>query len=170
MKQLFMIHLGGKASGALIEVHDVQFIIAEKIEDCEEVLRKHWYGLDLKLHIDSYKVINQIEGYKVSIIDEKIPQAENVFFTHIGAYKSDLMEELHYFNLLVSTDIDCAKNLQREMFKGYKQEHIDSIIDVSLSPLLNAIESGFIFLEENKERFDLIPDWQGYKRIDIKKD
>ena len=61
MKKLFMIHLGGKAKGALIEVHDVQFVIAEKIEDCERSLRDHWYGLDLKCHIDSYKVIENVK-------------------------------------------------------------------------------------------------------------
>ncbi len=165
MKKLFMIHLGGKAEGALIEVHDVQFIIARNLEECIEVLREHWYGLDLKLHLDSYKVLKQINGYKIEISENEI--SDKAYFLHLGAYSKDLMEEIHRFEFLVGTNLEDVKRDASKLFGNLVQEHVDSIIEINKSPLLNSLYSGYVCAIKADVKADLKPDWQGYLRIDL---
>lgn len=168
MKKLFMITLGGKAEGANIEVHDVQFIIAKNIEETENILRNHWYGIPLKLHIDSYKSLEVIDGYKISINDEVSQDANKLFFLHIGAYKRTLMEEIHRYGFLVRNTFEQAKNDAKNTLYGKdKEEHVDTCVNVMESPLLNALYTGFIHLEKTELKNNLFPDWQGYRRIDI---
>lgn len=165
MKKLFMVHLGGKAEGALIEVHDVQFIIAKSIDECIEVLRKHWYGIDLKLHIDSYKVLENIDGYRLEL-KENVEDTK-CFFIHLGAYSKDLMEEIHRFEFLVGEDINEVKTKASSVFGNLLQEHVDSILDLNQSPLLNKLYSGHVCVVKADVKKDLTPDWQGYRRIDV---
>jgi len=50
--KLFAIYLGGKTETSLIEVHDVRFVIAEKMEDAYDTLRSEWWGVPESLHLD----------------------------------------------------------------------------------------------------------------------
>ena len=63
MVKLFMVYLGGMSLGANIEIHDVQFVAAQTIEDTYPLLRKHWYGTPKGLHLDSYKDLMGTDGY-----------------------------------------------------------------------------------------------------------
>ena len=67
MNKLYMITIGGKAKGANIEVHDVQFIIANNIKETYKILKENLYGIDLKLHLDAYKHIDGADGFTVEI-------------------------------------------------------------------------------------------------------
>ena len=58
--------LGGRAKKANIELHDVRWVIGSKIEDTYHTLRKDWFGSPKGLHIDSYKKIKYIDGYKIN--------------------------------------------------------------------------------------------------------
>ena len=61
--------LGGRAEKANIELHDVRWVVGSKIEDTHETLRKDWFGSQKGLHIDSYKKIQYIDGYKINIVN-----------------------------------------------------------------------------------------------------
>jgi hypothetical protein len=50
MSQLFRVYLGGSAPKANIELHDIQFVVGDKIEDTYEQLRNSWFVL-LKVYI-----------------------------------------------------------------------------------------------------------------------
>ena len=65
MGKLFMIGLGGSIKGANVEVHAMQFVIADKLENCYDDLRKRWYGESL--HIDSYTELEFIDGYQIDL-------------------------------------------------------------------------------------------------------
>ena len=65
---LFLVVLGGKAKKANIELHDVRWVVGSKIEDTYDTLRKDWFGSPQGLHIDSYKKIKYIDGYKINLI------------------------------------------------------------------------------------------------------
>lgn len=169
MKALYMINIGGKAPGANIEVHDLQFIIAENIEETEQALREHWYGLPLKLHMDSYKKIIGADGYRIEIREEPYEGDQGLYFLHIGGYDDHILGELHKYGLLVRDNLDQAKkNAMKTLYTGDVQEHVDSTIEVATSPLLNACHSGYIHLVKSDESYDLTPDWNGYHRIDRK--
>ena len=66
---LYLVVLGGKADKANIEVHDVRWVVGSKIEDTYDTLRKECFGSPNGLHIDSYKKIKYIDGYKINLIN-----------------------------------------------------------------------------------------------------
>ena len=65
---LYLVVLGGKAKKANIELHDVRWVVGSKIEETYDVLRRHWFGTLEGLHIDSYKKIKYVDGYKINLI------------------------------------------------------------------------------------------------------
>ena len=66
---LYLVVLGGRAEKANIELHDVRWVVGSKIEDTYDTLRKDWFGSPKGLHIDSYKKIRYIDGYKINLIN-----------------------------------------------------------------------------------------------------
>ena len=66
---LYLVVLGGRAKKANIELHDVRWVVGSKIEDTYDTLRKDWFGSSKGLHIDSYKKIRYIDGYKINLIN-----------------------------------------------------------------------------------------------------
>ena len=64
-KFLFLVVLGGRVNKANIELHDVRWVVGSCIEDTFETLRSDWFGNLEGLHIDSYKKINYVDGYKI---------------------------------------------------------------------------------------------------------
>ena len=66
---LYLVVLGGRAKKANIEIHDVRWVVGSKIEDTYDTLRKDWFGSPKGLHIDSYKKIKHIDGYKINLIN-----------------------------------------------------------------------------------------------------
>ena len=66
---LYLVVLGGRAKKANIELHDVRWVIGSKIEDTYDTLRKDWFGSPKGLHIDSYKKIKHIDGYKINLLN-----------------------------------------------------------------------------------------------------
>ena len=66
---LYLVVLGGRANKANIELHDVRWVVGSKIEDTYDTLRKDWFGSPKGLHIDSYKKIKHIDGYKINLIN-----------------------------------------------------------------------------------------------------
>ena len=65
---LYLVVLGGRANKANIELHDVRWVVGSEIEDTFDALRKNWFGSPKGLHIDSYKKIRSIDGYKINLI------------------------------------------------------------------------------------------------------
>ena len=66
---LYLVVLGGRARKANVELHDVRWVVGSKIEDTYDTLRKQWFGSPKGLHIDSYKRIKYIDGYKINLIN-----------------------------------------------------------------------------------------------------
>ena len=64
---LFIVVLGGRSLKSNIEIHDVRWVIGESIEDTFPELREQWIGKINGLHIDSYKRIQYVDGYKIVI-------------------------------------------------------------------------------------------------------
>ena len=64
---LYLVVLGGRAKKANIELHDVRWVVGSEIEDTFDALRKNWFGSPKGLHIDSYKKIRSIHGYKINL-------------------------------------------------------------------------------------------------------
>jgi len=188
---LFLVVIGGKAPNANIELHDVRWVIGSKIEDTFESLRKNWFGSIEGLHIDSYKKIRSIDGYKINlknIDNDKIEREDSnieftnkkkLWFVNLGSYRSDSMQERHEFGLVVAKTAQGAKKIAKSKWLlGDIKIHKDNlsslsiISDVDDCEVIEKIDNWEIdltldekFIEETNS-----PDWYGYKRIDkIKK-
>ena len=184
---LFLVVLGGRAKLANVELHDVRWVIGSKIEDTFDALRNDWFGTNEGLHIDSYKKIKYVDGYRITLKNikkEKLKNNKNIngkytkkylWFVNLGAYDPSSMQEKHEFGLVVASSKLEAKNLAKSKWLiGYKKKHKDDIAPLKIltdcddCELIKKVGNWEIGLNlENK----LIeesnnPDWYGYKRID----
>jgi len=184
---LYLVVLGGRAKKANIEIHDVRWVVGSKIEDTYDTLRKDWFGSPKGLHIDSYKKIKYIDGYKINLINfekDKVDKSELVkqkkaakylWFVNVGGYSPSSMQEKHEFGLVIASTKLEAKNIAKSKWLiGYENKHKDDI--ASLEMLLRCDDCELIkkigkwqieltpdnnFIEENN-----YPDWYGYQKID----
>jgi len=109
MSQLFIVYLGGGASKANIELHDIQFVAGDTIEDTYEQLRNNWFGIVKGLHLDSYKAVKGADGYKISLETKPHNSNKNLYFVNLGGYDENKLNELHEFALFVASDKNEAK-------------------------------------------------------------
>ncbi len=184
---LYLVVLGGRANKANIELHDVRWVVGSRIEDTYDTLRKDWFGSPKGLHIDSYKKIKYLDGYKVNLrnaknlkIDNKFSKKsntkKNLWFVNIGGYDPSSLQEKHEFGLVIATNKLEAKNIAKSKWLiGCKKKHKDDI--ASLEKLISCDDCELIkkiddweieltpdknFIEENN-----YPDWYGYQKIDF---
>ena len=184
---LYLVVLGGRAKKANIELHDVRWVVGAKIEDTYDTLRKDWFGSPEGLHIDSYKKIKYLDGYKINLrnvekfkvnnkkFSYKSNIKKNLWFVNIGGYDPTSMQEKHEFGLVIATNKLEAKNIAKSKWLiGCKKKHKDDI--ASLETLISCDDCELIkkidnweieltpyknFIEDNN-----YPDWYGYQRID----
>ena len=185
---LYLVVLGGKAKKANIELHDVRWVVGSKIEDTYDTLRKDWFGSPKGLHIDSYKKIKYIDGYKINLINfeknnvdkkqlvKKNKTKKYLWFINIGGYDPTSMQEKHEFGLVTASNKLEAKNIAKSKWLiGYKNKHKDDITSLkNLSTLddcevIKNIDKWEIELisDNNAHEENNLPDWYGYRRIDI---
>ena len=184
---LFLVVLGGRADKANVELHDVRWVVGSQIEDTFNDLRNNWFGSIDGLHIDSFKKIEYIDGYKINlkIFDEnklknkqspnQINSQHNLWFVNIGGYDPSSMQEKHEFGLVVASSSFEAKNKAiSKWLSGCRKKHKDDI--ASLNTLISCDDCKVIknigsweielTLENNLLQENNYPDWYGYKRID----
>ena len=184
---LFLVVLGGRALKANVELHDVRWVVGSKIEDTFNVLRKNWFGSIDGLHIDSFKKIEYIDGYKINLknfeknnINNKQPLKQinpqkNLWFVNIGGYDPSSMQEKHEFGLVVaSSSLEAKNRAKSKWLRGCRKKHKDDI--ASLNKLISCDDCQLIknigsweielILENNLLEETNYPDWYGYKRID----
>ena len=186
---LYLVVLGGRANKANIELHDVRWVVGSKIEDTYDSLRNDWFGSLKGLHIDSYKKIKYIDGYKINLknfendrikakkLVNRIKLQKNLWFVNIGGYDPSSMQEKHEFGIVVASSKLEAKNIAKSKWLiGCKKKHKDDI--APLEKLISCDDCQIIkkignweieltqvnsFIEESN-----YPDWYGYKKIDYK--
>jgi len=165
---LFLVVLGGRAKKANIELHDVRWVVGSEIEDTYETLRKDWFGSLKGLHIDSYKKIKYIDGYKINLINfekDKIDKKQlfkknkakkYLWFVNIGGYNPNSMMEKHEFGLVIASNKLEAKNIAKSKWLiGCKKKHKDDV--ASLETLISYDDCELIKKIDNWV-IELIPD------------
>ena len=186
---LYLVVLGGRAKKANIELHDVRWVVGSKIEDTYSTLRKDWFGSPKGLHIDSYKKIRYIDGYKINLINlekntiekkklfKKNKAKKHLWFVNIGAYNPSCMQEKHEFGLVIASNKLEAKNIAKSKWLiGFKKKHKDDIATLEMLTSCDDCEQikkignweieltpDKNFIQENN-----FPDWYGYQKIDGK--
>jgi len=186
---LYLVVLGGRAEKANIELHNVRWVVGSKIEETYDTLKKDWFGSPKGLHIDSYKKIKYIDGYKINLmyfekdkIDKKQLVKKNkakkyLWFVNIGGYNPASMQEKHEFGLVIaSTKLEAINIAKSKWLIGCKKKHKDDL--ASLEMIISCDDCEQIkkignwqivltpdnnFIQENN-----YPDWYGYQKIDGK--
>ena len=153
MLTLFMVQLGGRPKGRLIEQHDIFFGIANQVSELVDDINQHWPEVKNKWHIDSYRAISKVDNYAIKLL-ESSSQAESandlkLFFINLGGYQRGSFEEFHYKLLIVAaTQADAIKQAkQSEFYKAftYKDKespfnaasHIDDKFEVDIDDIYN---------------------------------
>ena len=184
---LYLVVLGGRAKKANIELHDVRWVVGSKIEDTYDTLRKDWFGSPKGLHIDSYKKIKYIDGYKIILrnfendkinknqLANRTKHQKNLWFVNIGGYDPSSMQDKHEGGLVIaSTKVEAQNKAKSQWLIGYEKKHKDDIASIEIliscdnCELIKKIGNWKIelipdndFIEENN-----YPDWYGYQKID----
>lgn len=164
--KLFMFYVGGNAGKSNIEVHDIQFVAAEKPEDAWPALRAAWFGDADKIHIDGYSQITWADGYDV-VLAKQPPTADvRLFFVNAGGYRPDTLAELHEFDLFVAQGPRGAKEKAlRTLLRGVDQQHKDNLKEVDDCLLLDKVGDWYLHLTPNAVGTAAKPEWQGYQPI-----
>ena len=124
MPTLFMVQLGGRPKGRLIEQHDILFGVANQVSELVDDINYHWPEVKNKWHIDSYRAITKVGNHTVKLI-ESDNQAENdnglkLFFINLGGYQRGSFEEFHHKLLIVAaTQAEAIKQAKQSTF--YKE-------------------------------------------------
>ncbi|MGE6360247.1 DUF1543 domain-containing protein [Psychrobacter cibarius] len=124
MPTLFMVQLGGRPKGRLIEQHDIFFGVANQVSELVDDINNHWPEVNNKWHIDSYRAITKVDNYSVKLIESNNKvDAENglrLFFINLGGYQRGSFEEFHHKLLIVAaTQADAIKQAKQSTF--YKE-------------------------------------------------
>ena len=153
MLTLFMVQLGGRPKGRLIEQHDIFFGVGNHVNELIVDINNHWPEVKNKWHIDSYRAISKVDNYAIKLV-ESSSQAESandlkLFFINLGGYQRGSFEEFHYKLLIVAaTQADAIKQAkQSEFYKAftYKDKespfnaasHIDDKFEVDIDDIYN---------------------------------
>lgn len=153
MLTLYMVQLGGRPKGRLIEQHDIFFGVANQVNELIEDINQHWPEVKNKWHIDSYRAITTVNNYSIKLV-ESSSQVENgndlkLFFINLGGYQRGSFEEFHHKLLIVATNqADAIKQAKQSEF--YKQftfkdkdspfnaaSHIDDKFEVDIDDIYN---------------------------------
>ncbi|WP_367103360.1 DUF1543 domain-containing protein [uncultured Psychrobacter sp.] len=156
MLKLFMIQLGGRPKGRLVEQHDMFFGVANHVNELISDINSHWPEVKNKWHIDSYRAITKVDDYSIKLVEtnesnhsEKDDNGLKLFFINLGGYQHGSFEEFHFKLLIVATSqaeaIKQAK--QSEFYKAFTfknkdspfnaASHIDDKFEVDIDDIYN---------------------------------
>ncbi len=153
MPTLFMVQLGGRPKGRLIEQHDIFFGVANQVRELVDDINHHWPEVKNKWHIDSYRAITKVGNHTVKLIESNNQTANDnglkLFFINLGGYQRGSFEEFHYKLLIVAaTQADAIKQAKQSTF--YKEftfkdkdspfnaaSHIDDKFQVDIDDIYN---------------------------------
>ena len=153
MLTLYMVQLGGRPKGRLIEQHDIFFGVANQVKELIADIDSHWPEVKSKWHIDSYRAITKVDNHAIRLVESNEQVESNhdlkLFFINLGGYQQGSFEEFHYKLLVVAaSQADAIKQAKQSDF--YKQftfkdktspfnaaSHIDDKFEVDIDDIYN---------------------------------
>ena len=176
--KLFLVVLGGRCKGCHVEQHDVRWVVGETIDATLPALRQEWIGLRRGLHIDSYRCIDHVDGYRIEVVeqaqDPSSVDGPQLWFVNLGAYDPTSMAEQHAFGVIVARSSASAKAQARQRWlNGQEQVHKDDLhpveMDSALDDLLPIHGNGQwhlkLIADGQVDDSPAHPDWYGYWKI-----
>ena len=63
--KLFMLKIGARPQGRLIEQHDVMFVIANSLSETIESVNQHWPAVKNNWHLDAWREVKRVGDYQI---------------------------------------------------------------------------------------------------------
>jgi hypothetical protein len=151
--KLFAFYLGGKASKARLEVHDVVFCVGDNYKSCFDDIKNKWFGIPTNLHIDAYMEVCYADGYEVKVIksNEQLHQIpKNLYFINLGGSKPAEFFEYHKSDFVVAGSQMGAMSRAKSKFNvDFDDKHVDNALDIDNCININKELDGYkIYLTE----------------------
>lgn len=152
-----MVLLGCKPEGRFTEQHDIFFGIDDEFGKLKPAMVNFWPEADGKLHVDAWREVRAVEGYKISVLPREAPSSSKwkLFFVNLGGYRGQDFEEYHYKQLVVAEDVAGATKAAKgsSFFQDYISPHIDDKYGLDVDDVFSVEDALPIAM---RERFKLL--------------
>ena len=143
--ELFMVVVGGKPEGRFTEQHDVFFGIADELKELVPNMYEFWPALEGRMHIDSWRKVEKVDGYKIQIVKKSEQNPNNskrLYFVNLGGYKPNDMEEYHYKQLVVAANLAEATKIAKDtvFWKHHESSHIDDKYGIDVDDIYEVVD------------------------------
>jgi hypothetical protein len=140
---LYMMLLGCRPAGRLIEQHDMYFGIGSSMKDLVPQIKNFWPEAKGVMHVDAWRRVSQVGNYKIEVVERTTPSSNlfQLFFINLGGYQPGEFDEFHYKMLVVANNKSEAihQSKQTVFYKnmGYKgaESHIDDKYGVDVDEI-----------------------------------
>ena len=167
--KLFMLKIGARPQGRLIEQHDVMFVVANSLRETIPMVNQLWPEINNKWHLDAWREVQRVGNYKITLVenaqltdgfDETSPK---LYFVNLGGYLPNQFEEFHYKTLVIANTVGKA-TAQVKKSDFYRDYTFDNA-----NPALSGIATSHV---DDKHQLDvddihvvdaLLPDGWGLK-------
>ena len=70
--KLFMLKIGARPQGRLIEQHDVMFVIANSLSETIESVNQHWPAVKNNWHLDAWREVKRVGDYQILLSKDSL--------------------------------------------------------------------------------------------------
>lgn len=143
--KLFMLKIGARPQGRLIEQHDVMFVIANSLSETIESVNQHWPAVKNNWHLDAWREVKRVGDYQIllskeslskdgfskdnALADNKLDsQDKQLYFVNLGGYLPGQFEEFHYKTLVVAETLGkaTAQVKKTAFYQDYTFDNVDT--------------------------------------------
>ena len=151
--KLFMLKIGARPQGRLIEQHDVMFVIANSLSETIESVNQHWPAVKNNWHLDAWREVKRVGDYQILLskqslskdglskdnaladniladdrVDNKLDsQGKQLYFVNLGGYLPGQFEEVHYKTLVIAETLGkaTAQVKKTAFYQDYTFDNVD---------------------------------------------
>lgn len=152
--KLFMLKIGARPPGRLIEQHDVMFVIANSLSETIETVNQHWPAVKNNWHLDAWREVKRVGNYQILLstdslskdglskdnaladniltderVDNKLDsQGKQLYFVNLGGYLPGQFEEFHYKTLVIAETLGkaTAQVKKTAFYQDYTFDNVDT--------------------------------------------
>lgn len=152
--KLFMLKIGARPQGRLIEQHDVMFVIANSLSETIETVNQHWPAVKNNWHLDAWREVKRVGDYQILLsknsfstdglskdnaladnifaddrVDNKLDShGKQLYFVNLGGYLPGQFEEFHYKTLVVAETLGkaTAQVKKTAFYQDYTFDNVDT--------------------------------------------
>ncbi|MBL7542207.1 MAG: DUF1543 domain-containing protein [Bdellovibrionaceae bacterium] len=125
----FALLLGGRHPNALLELHDICFVMATDQKEAFKAVVDKWFGDPKSAHVDAWLDLSIVDGHQINL--KTNPSGNKLFFINIGCYQPGVFREDHQYLFYVCRNKQEAKTRALAEWKSKAtMSHVDNLMDI----------------------------------------